>query len=172
MICGSDGLKGGDHLIISGTPIFCRTAMPVMEQIQSKGQSQYRAGSHLDLMSGAHSTPRKKKADLPALFVDFFIRRRFLPRSAHCSSFLRERSPFPTLRSRNYPTWRLRKWSSAAATSEQNAQTVENRGHHSAGTSYQRRAGHEYISSTSGNDGSSQITVVFDVTRKCRPGRQ
>src|SRR6267378_1121069 len=33
-----DGLKAGDHLIISGTQ-FLQDGMPVMEQIQSKGQS-------------------------------------------------------------------------------------------------------------------------------------
>ena len=33
-----DGLKAGDHLIISGTQ-FLQDGMPVTEQIQSKGQS-------------------------------------------------------------------------------------------------------------------------------------
>jgi len=99
------------------------------------------------------------------LFVDFFIRRPVLATVCALFIILAGAISIPTLPITELPDLAPPQVVVSSGYIGANAQTVE-----SAVTIPLEQAingvqGMKYISSTSGNDGSSQITVVFDVTR-------
>src|SRR5882762_5125408 len=110
------------------------------------------------------TTPFPMKAD-SAVFVDFFIRRPVFATVCALLIVLAGAISIPSLPIAQLPDLAPPQVIVSSAYIGANAQTVE-----SAVTIPLEQAingveGMKYISSTSGNDGTSQVTVVFDVTR-------
>src|SRR6266702_3068019 len=108
-----------------------------------------------------HSNQRRN----PALFVDFFIRRPVFATVCALFIILAGAISIPTLPIAEFPDLAPPQVIVSSGYIGANAQTVE-----SAVTIPLEQAingveGMKYMTSTSGNDGTSQITVVFDVTR-------
>ncbi len=138
-----DGIKPGDRLIVSG--------------------AQNLVGRHA---RGSRARPdRPWTATRSSGFVDFFIRRPVL--ATVCSLFIVIAGAvvIPTLPVAQYPQLAPPQVTVSSFYTGANAQTVE-----SAVTTPLEQAingveGMRYMTSSSGNDGSSQITVTFDLTR-------
>src|SRR5882757_1974823 len=101
----------------------------------------------------------------PALFVDFFIRRPVFATVCALFIILAGAISIPTLPIAQLPDLAPPQVIVSSGYIGANAQTVETAVTIPLEQAINGVQGMKYISSTSGNDGSSQITVVFDVTR-------
>jgi len=101
----------------------------------------------------------------PALFVDFFIQRPVFATVCALFIILAGAISIPTLPIAQLPDLAPPQVIVSSGYIGANAQTVETAVTIPLEQAINGVQGMKYISSTSGNDGSSQITVVFDVTR-------
>ena len=99
------------------------------------------------------------------MFVDFFIKRPIFATVCALIIILGGAVSIPGLPSRNSQTSLLRKWMFTSFYNGADAQTVESAVTIPLERSINGVEGLQYITSTSGNDGSSAITATFDVSR-------
>ena len=99
------------------------------------------------------------------MFVDFFIRRPIFATVCALLIILAGAVPFPRSPSRSFPISLRRRSASAPFYNGANARAVE-----TSVTTHSSRhingvEGMKYMTSSSGNDGSSGINITFDITR-------
>ena len=163
-----DGMKPGDHLIVSGTQFF-QDGMPVIEQVQAPMPSLPRKLPPGELRTSAAIADDLRlkssgRRTLP-LFVDFFIRRPVFATVCALMIILGGAISIPSLPVAQFPDLAPPQVVVSSGYIGANAQTVESAVTIPLEQSINGVQGMKYITSTSGNDGTSQVTVTFDVSR-------